>query len=171
MRRFKNRILAKIFTRFPSLLEIAVKGKGTSIALPAQIPWTLFKKPLKDSVMAIVTTAGVHLKTQEPFDMLDPDGDPTWRELPSSTPKDQYMITHDYYDHADADMDINIVFPVDRLNELKNEGIIGGLSPFNYGFMGHIKGRHIRTLMEKSAEEVSLRLKSHDVDVVILTPG
>jgi D-proline reductase (dithiol) PrdB len=81
------------------------------------------------------------------------------------------MITHDYYDHSDAERDINIVFPIERLWELEMEGIIGGVIRIHYGFMGHILGRHLNTLINKSVPEVARRLRSDKVDLVLLTPG
>jgi D-proline reductase (dithiol) PrdB len=66
----------------------------------------------------------VHLRTQKPYDIEDGDGDPSLRELPADTPAPEYMITHDYYDHTDADTDLNIVFPIDRLREFAREGVI-----------------------------------------------
>ncbi len=169
MGRLKNKILAKILTRFPSLLDRIVEKTGKTVV--SGIPWTPVKKALSQSKVALVTTAGVHLKNQTAFDMRDPDGDPTWRELPLSTPKDGYTITHDYYDHADADKDLNIVFPLDRLKEMKEAGLIGSISVVNFGFMGHIDGPHIETLIKKTAPEVAKRLRSEEVDVVLLTPG
>lgn len=167
--RLKNRFIAKLLTRFPKLLDrIAQKFSWTGDSI---VPWTPVTKPLSASRVAIVTTAGVHLRTQKPFDMLDKMGDPTYRELPSGSKKDEYTITHDYYDHKDAERDLNIVFPLDRLRELRKAGEIGSLSDVNYGFMGHIDGPHVDTLIKKTAPEVASRLKKAGVDVVLLTPG
>jgi len=169
MSRFKNRILAKIFTRFPKLVDrIAEKTE----AVPVEgIPWAPVRKPLNASRVAIVTTAGVHLRSQPPFDMKDSQGDPSYRELPSDTPKEDLIITHDYYDHTDADKDVNIVYPIDRLKEMKEAGLIGDVAGINYGFMGHIDGPHIETLVRKTAPEVAKKLKNEGVDVALLTPG
>ena len=81
------------------------------------------------------------------------------------------MITHDYYDHTDADRDINIVFPIERLREFEREGIIGQLADTHYGFMGHIRGPHSETLARKSSPGVARRLKAAGVDAVLLAPG
>jgi D-proline reductase (dithiol) PrdB len=86
-------------------------------------------------------------------------------------PERELMITHDYYDHADADRDINVVFPVDRLEEFQDEGLIGELSDTHYSFMGHIDGLHLATLTGETAPEVARRLREQGVDVVLLTPG
>jgi len=172
MGRLKNKIFAKLFTKFPRLLDRAAgKIEPAAGAACEGIPWAPFSKPLKASVVAIVTTAGLHLKGQQPFDMSDPDGDPWFRELPSDTPSGGYKITHDYYDHTDADKDLNIVFPIERLKEMERAGAIKAVARLNYGFMGHITGRHVDTLVKKSAPEVAARLKKENADAVLLTPG
>ena len=81
------------------------------------------------------------------------------------------MITHDYYDHADADRDMNIVFPIERLREFEKEGFVGRVADHHFGFMGHITGRHIPTLLNEKAPELARRLKKGEVDIVLLTPG
>ncbi|MBI5327392.1 MAG: hypothetical protein HZB80_03725 [Deltaproteobacteria bacterium] len=169
MGRLKNQLISKLFTRFPYLVERWIRK--TAPWKVEGIPWTPATKPVKNCKVAIVTTAGVHLKTQKPFDMQDPNGDPTYREIPADAPKKQLIITHDYYDHKDADKDINIVFPIDRLKELKDTGEIGDIASLNFGFMGHIDGSHIYTLINVTAQEAALKLKIQDVDAVILTPG
>jgi D-proline reductase (dithiol) PrdB len=103
--------------------------------------------------------------------MMDLNGDPTFRIIDATLPIETLMITHDYYDHSDADKDINIVFPIERLKELEAEKVIGKVSRTHYGFMGHIKGPHVRTLIDQKVPEVVEILKKNSVDVVLLTPG
>ena len=135
------------------------------------VPWTPAGKPLAESKVGLVTTAGIHHKTQPPFDMTDPTGDPSFRTIDVSRPLSELMITHDYYDHSDAERDINIVFTIERLRELKREGLIGKVSKIHYGFMGHITGKHIQTLINDKAPEVAHRMMADKVDIVVLTPG
>jgi D-proline reductase (dithiol) PrdB len=170
MGRFKNKLFAKLFTKFTGLAENAAK-KIEPVAEGGAVPWAPFTKSLKAATVAIVTTAGVHLKSQTPFDMDCKDGDASFREIPSGAPLLDYTITHDYYDHSDADKDVNIVFPVDRLKEMAAQGVIGVLAKFNYGFMGHITGGRVEELIKKSGPEVARRLKNEGVDIVIMTPG
>ncbi len=167
--RIKNRLISKIITRFPSLAERFIAAYQPRQSL--DIPWTPLKKSLGRSTIAIVTTAGVHHRDQEPFDMKDREGDPSYRIIDSRRPLSSLMITHDYYDHTDADKDINIVFPLERLRELEREGFIGQVADIHYGFMGHIIGRHVATLTNKSAPDVAKRLKRDHVDIVLLVPG
>ena len=169
MGRLKNRLIAKLFTQFPFLVERWVRN--TAPWKVGGIPWAPVTKPVKDCKIAIVTTAGVHLKSQKPFDMHDPHGDPTYREIPKDTSKEELIITHDYYDHKDADKDINVVFPIDRLKELKETGEIKDIAEINFGLMGHIDGGHIYTLINETAPEIAEKLRQQGVDAVLLTPG
>lgn len=161
--------MAKMFTRFPYLVERWVKN--TPPLKFEDVPWTPAIKPLKDCKIALVTTAGVHLKNQKPFNMKDPTGDPSYREIPRDTNREELMITHDYYNHKDADKDVNIIFPIDRLKEMKETGEIGEIAEVNFGFMGHIDGSHVYTLMHETAPAVTEKLKAQNVDAVLLTPG
>jgi D-proline reductase (dithiol) PrdB len=103
--------------------------------------------------------------------MDDPDGDPSFRAIPSTSLRADLTITHKYYDHSAADRDINVVLPLDRARALAAEGRIGGLAPFVYGLMGHIDGRHLKTLVEVTAPEVARCLKHDRADAVVLTPA
>ena len=124
--RFKNRLIAAALTRFPSLADRVAKGID-----PLKFdttPWAPVVKPLADMTVALITTAGVHLKTDSPFDMNNKSGDGSFRVIHSGVQTDDLAITHDYYDHTDADLDVNIVFPLDRLRELSAEGIVGAVA-------------------------------------------
>jgi len=167
--RFKNRFISKLLVRLPFLAKRSVAAYHPPES--REIPWTPVAKKLNKSIVALVTTAGVHHRDQKAFDMKDPNGDPSFRVIDVTKPFAGLMITHDYYDHADADRDMNIVFPVDRLREFEQEGLIGKLADAHYGFMGHIMGPHLHTLINKTAPEVAHLLKTAGVDIVLLTPG
>jgi D-proline reductase (dithiol) PrdB len=167
--KFKEKLLTWFFSRFPVVAERwaesfdAVKGEG--------IPWTPFEKSLAECRVALVTTAGVHLKSQTPFDMDNESGDATFREIPGDIDTNDLMVTHKYYDHNSADKDINVVFPIDRLREMVTKGEVGAVAPRHYGFMGHIIDDKVRELIELTAPVVAENLLGDGVDAVLLTPG
>ncbi len=130
------------------------------------IPYTPRTRELKDSVFALITTAGVQLRDQEPFDV---GGDNSWRLIPGDVQSDQLIAIHEHYDHRDADKDINVVFPIDRLRELANEGIIKGVSDKHLGFMGYTQ--QLRDLYERAAPEMAKIILRSKADGVILTAG
>ncbi|MBO0777339.1 MAG: hypothetical protein J2P37_00815 [Ktedonobacteraceae bacterium] len=130
------------------------------------IPYTPCNRELKETVFALITTAGVHQRDQEPFDLA---GDNSWRVISGSVESRDLMITHEHYDHRDADQDINCVFPFDRLRELANEGIIAGVANKHLGFMGYTQ--QFRDLYERAAPEMAKVILRSNADGVILTAG
>lgn len=169
VRRMSNRLFARLTTRFPSLAQRFLDAYDPLER--SDTPWHPVQKALSAGTVALITTAGVHHSDQAPFDMDDPNGDPTFRIIDARRPVKDLTITHDYYDHSDADKDINIVFPTERLLELEQNKIIGKAADFHYGFMGHIVGPHISTLIERTAPEVANHLLENGVDMVLLAPG
>ena len=167
--RFKNRLIS-----IASSYSAALSKQLISSYAPREcidIPWTQLTKPLSALNIALVTTTGIHHRYQKPFDMHDPSGDPSFRKIDPKTIEKDFKITHDYYDHRDADKDLNIVFPVTRLKEMAAAGIIGSVAERHYSFMGHITGSHIEELIEKSALETAASFLHNHVDAVLLTPG
>ena len=95
--------------------------------------WAPVTKELKDMKVALATAAGVHLKTDKRFNLA---GDTTFREIPDTAHSSDLMVSHGGYDNADANKDINCMFPIGRLHELAKKGFIKSVAEFHYGFMG-----------------------------------
>jgi len=130
------------------------------------LPFVRPKKPLRESRLALVTTGGVHLPAQPRFDIDDPAGDCSYREIPSSAT--DLTWTHAYY-RPDEGSDLDAVFPLLTLRGLVEEDAVGELGPRHFSFMGAI---HDPTpLVEETAPEVARKLVEDDVDVVLLTPS
>lgn len=168
-KRIYHQSLARLALYWPALSKKLVDSFKPMES--ATIPWTPVTKPLETSKVAMVTTAGIHHRGQIPFEMGDSDGDPAFRSIDSRAIEDDYTITHDYYDHRDADRDLNIVFPIRRLKEMQAAGCIGMLSENHFSFMGHIAGHHVTTLVNSTGPQVARMLKDMEVDVVLLTPA
>lgn len=164
-----NRILVRAFKHLPWLGE--AWARRYSFVRVTGTPWAPLLKPLAECRLGLVTTAGVHLTAQPPFDMADPEGDPTYRAFATDTPRARLTITHDYYDHTAAERDLNVVLPLDRIRELVAEGIVGGLAGTCYSLMGHIDGRHVATLASRTAPEVAGRLMADGAEAVLVVPA
>lgn len=130
------------------------------------VPYTPLWKPLNGMKFALVTTAGVHLKSQEPFNL---EGDESYRLLPGDMQAADLMVTHPSYDHADADQDINCVFPIDRLRELVTAGVIGGVANKHIGYMGY--SNRLKKVYEETVPAMARELERSNADGVILTAG
>ena len=169
MRQKKDKIVAKLLTKYPSLFDRWVKS--VEVISFDDTPWTPLKKDVSLCRLALITTGGVHLKTQSPFDMLDAAGDPTFREIPAVVSPSELTITHNYYDRSGAIKDVNVVFPIERVQELKQAGDIGDINHRHFSFMGHLMPPYIDVLMQETAPRVAAELKADAVDIVVLTPA
>lgn len=133
------------------------------------LAWTPLRKPLAECTVMLLTTGGVHLRTQAPFDVLKEDGDWSLREIAADTLPDALTITHTHYNHLDADRDVNCMFPVERLPELRDQGVIGGVARTFFGLMGWVPDP--TATVRDTVPAIIARAKSEDVDIVVLTPG
>jgi D-proline reductase (dithiol) PrdB len=129
-------------------------------------PFVKPKTSLERSRLALVTTGGVHLPDQPRFDIDDPAGDCSYREIPTTA--NDLTWTHAYH-RPEESSDLDAVFPLQTLRILVREGLVGGLSARHFSFMGAI---HDPTpLAESTAPEVAGNLVEDQVDVVLLTPS
>ena len=134
------------------------------------VPFTPFDSSLQRSTVAIVTAAGVHMRDQDPFNIGDDLGDLSYRVMGEDITLADLMVTHDHYDHEDADQDVNVVFPIDILNELADEGFIGGVARKHVGFMGYTM--RLKDMYEQTAPQIAQEIdKGSRVDIVLLTGG
>lgn len=145
-----------------------VKGLQSEIFVPITPPpvWTAVTKELKDMTIAMATAAGVHLKTDERFNLA---GDTSYRVVPNDAGTAAMMVSHGGYDNADVNKDINCMFPIDRLNELVSEGFIKAAAPNHYGFMGG--GGDQEAFAKVTGPEIAKKLLADGVDAVVLTGG
>ena len=144
------------------------KGRQSEIFVPITPPpvWTPVTKELKDMTVALATAAGVHHKDDKRFNLA---GDFTYRIIRDTMPSDELMVSHGGYDNGDVNKDINCMFPIDRLHELKKEGFIKNVAPVHIGFMGG--GGDQDKFKNETGPAIAKILKEEGVDAVILTAG
>ena len=174
----KRTVLEQLANRFfaiPAIAQWWAKGAAVRTQELLQddqtIPFTPLRKALGQCRVALLTTGGIHLPTQPPFNMDDPDGDASYRMIPGDVALETVTITHKYYDHSDADRDLNVIFPLAHLRELVTAGVIGSLASNHFGFMGHIEGAQIPMLNTQTAPAAAKLLRADGVDVALLTPA
>ena len=131
---------------------------------PRGIPWTPLRRPVAEATVALVSTSGVHLATDPPFDL---SGDGTFRVIPRDTEAGELVLTHPAYDRRDAQRDLNLVFPLERLRELQREGVIGRLAGHHYGFGLSPDDR----ALAEPGRELARRLRRDGVDLALLVPA
>ena len=104
-------------------------------------PLTRLRKPLSQCRVSMLTSGGISHCTVPGFDP-DARNDHRLDALKQDVDTADFEINDSYYNHSDADRDLNCVFPIDRLRELAERGEIGDAAPrFWSGFMGRIYNR------------------------------
>ena len=126
-------------------------------------PWVK-PPPLARCRIAIVTTAGLHRRSDRPFESNAND----YRVIPGEARAADLVMSHQSvnFDRTGYHEDHNVAFPLDRLNELTRRGVIGAVASYHYSFMG---ATQIKSLQPK-AQELAGLLKADAVDAVLLTP-
>ena len=122
-------------------------------------------KPLSESRLGVIATGGIYKIGQVAFTYKD---DVTYRAIPSDTSSDDLRATHFAYDLTDAREDINVVFPIEALQEIQNEGLVKELSPSFFTCMGGIYSQ--RLVNEELAPALVQRCLDGEIDVVLLIP-
>jgi D-proline reductase (dithiol) PrdB len=129
-------------------------------------PWALGPALSKRRV-AIVTTAGLHVRGDRPFGAGSAGMD--YRVIPGDVTAGDLVMSHMSvnFDRSGFQADWNVAFPLDRLRELVRENAVGAVAAFHYSFMGAVSPV---TRYEPKARELAALLKCDNVDAVLLTP-
>jgi len=139
-----------------------------------EIPWIDPEKPVADSTVALVSSAGLYHKDDTPFDMdrerREPLwGDPSFRELPRGISQRDIRVNHFHYETSHALADYNCVMPLAALEEMLVEGRIGGIPEHHLTFMGYQP--KAGTFLRETAPRMAERLHEMGVDIVLLSSG
>ncbi len=142
--------------------------RAHSATLPApEFPNPAFAKPvaLNQARVAIVTSAAIHQSDDERFSAAD-----TGYRCIAKDRRDLVMgHWSPNFDHFGFAMDINVVYPIDRLQELANEGVIGSVAPRHLSFAGN-QPDDVSTIRLDSGPRAAADLLADGVNVVVLTP-
>lgn len=133
-------------------------------------PQSVLKKPLSECRFALITSAGLRLADDKPFDRSVKLGDASFREIPNDVDVQSLIEDHksSSFDHSGVKADKNLALPLDRFRELVSEKKIGSLNNRHFSFMGSIINP--RRLISEFAPQVAAKLKRDGVDAVFLTP-
>ncbi len=160
--------------RFASGLTKRMIKSWIELESPRRIPWTPLSKPLSDATVALISSGGIALKADQPFDQERERenpwwGDPTYRVVPRGTRTGEVRIYHQHIDPSFAEQDLNCLLPLDRLEELVEAGEVGRAAASHYSFMGYILDP--QELLEESVPAMIDHLQSEEVDLVVLVPA
>ncbi len=127
-------------------------------------PW-VEGPPLAERRVALVTTAGLHRLGDDAFSVVDL----SYRVIPADVDLDTLTMTHSsvHFDRTGFRQDVNTVFPLDRLRELAEEGVVGSVADHHYSLMG---AGWPPAMIGPTCDELARTLVGDGVDAVCLVP-
>ena len=142
---------------------------GSMISKDDVVPLAPLRTPLPQARLAFVSTAGVQPRGTLPFDVVHPVGDYTFRRVPSDSRPADLEIHQLKYPTDGAHRDLNVIFPIERLQELRDEGVVGELTPSLFSFIGYNMDPDLleRTL----AEDLAQAVQDQQADLALLAPA
>lgn len=147
--------------------DAAMRAFGAKQPVPTfdDPAFTPLNKPLAEARVAIVTSAALHRPDQDRFSA----GDTGFRALDRA---DRNLVMGHWspnFDHSGFQIDLNVVYPIDRLEELASDGVIGDVAPRHYAFAGN-QPDTVSELRLDTGPACAQQLIADAVDVVVLTP-
>ena len=138
-----------------------------------EIPWTPLRKPLAQTKFALMTSAGINMKSDPAFDMerekQEPMwGDPSYRKIPISATEADIDVNHLHVNTEYIKKDINVALPIRRFQELADDGTIGALASTAYSYYGYQMDPTV--LLNDSMPKVAADMQAEGVEAVLLTP-
>ena len=160
--------------RFISGISKRMLRTWVEMEKPRPIPWTPLRKSLRECRVALLSSAGIALKGDRPFDQEGERrnpwwGDPSYRVLPKTATSADVCLYHLHIDPRPAQQDLNCLFPVTRLLELEQSGEIGACAENHFSIMGYIL--QPETLLRETTPAIIHDLRAERADVVVLVPA
>ncbi len=149
-----------------------MNGDQMMRARAATLPAPKFDNPawvtpvaLGDAKVAIVTSAALYVVGDNSFTA----GDTGYRLIDRD--RRDLILGHwsPNFDQMGIKMDLNVVYPIDRLEELAAQGVIGSVAPRHVSFAGN-QPDDVSTIRLDTGPSAAAQLRQDGVDVVILTP-
>ena len=147
--------------------EVAMRKYASSMPLP-EFSDTPFNetKPIDQCKVAIVTTAALHRMGTPGFEIGDSD---FHYETLSRDVRDLMLGHHSVnFDRGGFAADLNVVYPIDRLEEMAAGGVIGDVADNHYAFAGN-QSTTVSEIRLDSGPHCAKQMLAEEVDIVVIT--
>ena len=132
-------------------------------------PFAPARRALPMLNLALISAAGAYIDGTAPFDTSAPEGDLSFREIPSQIEAEDLRFAARGYDPGAVESDSNSLLPLGRLIEFENNRIIGQLNPVFWSCCGFIPDA--ARLVEEMVPRLVERVKRHEVQAALLVPA
>ena len=147
--------------------DAAMRAYGATQEVPTfdDPAFTPLAKPLSQARVAIVTSASLHRPDQDRFSPFDTG----FRALDRAHRDIVMGHWSPNFDHTGFQLDLNVVYPIDRLEELAADGVIGDVAPHHFAFAGN-QPATVSEVRLDTGPACAQQMLADGVDVVVLTP-
>ncbi len=145
--------------------EVTAPLPPLPIAHMPRPPWQPPLLPLAETTVMMVSSAGVHLRTDAPFKPVD---DLTFRHIPADTDPRLLRPSHPSPIRRPGLIDLNVVHPAQRLAELAERGEIGGVTDHHLAMLGAVKS--LVRLVSEMGPAMAADARASGAGLVMLVP-
>jgi D-proline reductase (dithiol) PrdB len=161
------------FLFLPPALRAWISKDIPSQPFSGKIPWTPLEKSISETTFTLMTSAGISMKSDPPFDMEGEKAQPTWgdpsyRQIPKTANENDIEVNHLHVNTAYIKQDLNVMLPLARFQEFEQEGFIGKLAPTCYSYYGYQMDPTV--LLTETMPQVAGKMRQESVEAVLLTP-
>ena len=142
----------------PSLPPFPIAEMGEPVLTP-------LVRPVRESRVMLLSSAGVHLKGEPPFKSTN---DLTFRRISQSCRPTDLVLSHPAPVRRPGEADINVVHPYERLSELADVGVIGAVTSHHLSVLGAIKT--LNELVTDLVPRLAADARAAGADLVLAVP-
>lgn len=128
---------------------------------------TPFADVADDLNLALLSSCGLHLRDDEPFD-LGRKGDASYRQFAADVDPSDLMVTHGHYDETGVCEDYELAVPVTAVGALIDEGSVAALHPTIHSFRGYF--HDVLGFVDDHTRRVAEELEAGAVNAALITP-
>jgi D-proline reductase (dithiol) PrdB len=132
-------------------------------------PFTPLRRSLSMLNLAVISSAGAYIDGTDPFDTSAPDGDYSYREIPTQIDLSDLLFCARGYDPSFVAQDVNVQIPLARLLEFEANRVIGQLNSTFWSFCGFVPDAE--RLVEVTVPKLIDRLRHYEVQAALLIPA
>jgi D-proline reductase (dithiol) PrdB len=137
------------------------------------VPWTPLSRPLSEARIALISTAALSMRTDQPFDTEGERanpwwGDPSYRVIPRTATERDVIASHLHIETAYLERDLDVILPLRRLADLADEGFLGCAAPSHYSVQGYLLDP--TEFLATSVPAIIERMKREEVDAAVFLP-
>ncbi|HEX4900350.1 MAG TPA: hypothetical protein VFV61_07435 [Pyrinomonadaceae bacterium] len=144
-------------------------GESYPFVVNRRAPFTPARRALPMLNLALISSAGAYLDGTQSFNLNDPAGDVSFREIPIEVGPDDLKFAARGYDPVAIQADLNTQLPLQRLAEFVANRIIGQLNPVFWSFCGFIPDAG--SVVDEMLPLLQERVRRYEVQAALLIPA